>query len=229
MSHPATARLFVALDLPRDLCEELSCWARSATRQARADERAVEAPAAARHGHGGHERRRERHRHLDRHGMRLLDAESMHLTISFLGSRPVEEIEPLTSIVESLSPPIGPSSLGAPLWLPKRRPHALAVEVHDDSGTVIELHEALAGALQAAGLAPRTPDHGAGRRRSFRAHVTVARMRADAAPRQRTLAPTPDRSFTPQRLVLYRSWLSPEGASYEPLASCATWTPAPAD
>lgn len=198
MSHPPTARLFVALEVPRGVCEELAAWARAATHQALAAKR-------------------------ERHGMRLLDVESMHLTIAFLGSRPVEEIEPLAAIVQSLqAPPVGESSLGAPLWLPRRRPHALAVEVHDDSGAISSMHDALSCALEASGLAPRTPEHGAGRRRSFRAHVTVARMRADAAPRQRALAPTPQRSFTLQRLTLYRSWLSQEGASYEPLAECDT-------
>lgn len=215
MSRPATARLFVALDLPAEVRESLASWARSATRQARAADRS----APAEHG----ERARDRGRGADRQGMRLLDAESMHMTLTFLGSRPVEEIEPLSALVETLAPTqMGESSLGAPLWLPTRRPHALAVEVHDDSSAIAELHGALLDSLQAAGLTPREAEPGAGRRRPLRPHVTVARMRSGAAPRQRALAPTPQRSFTAQRLTLYRSWLSPEGASYEALASCET-------
>lgn len=226
MSRPATARLFVALDLPAEVRESLAAWARSATRQAKAEDRAAEHerdPRGYERDLRDLERGRPRRRSPDRHGLRMLDAEAMHLTVVFLGPRPVEEVEPLCSLVESQAPPqMGESSLGAPLWLPRRRPHALAVEVHDDSGAITALHQALNDSLQAAGLASREAEPGAGRRRPLRPHVTVARMRSGAAPRQRTLAPTPQRSFTLQRLTLYRSWLSPEGASYEALASCET-------
>jgi 2'-5' RNA ligase len=33
------------------------------------------------------------------------------------------------------------------------------------------------------------------------------------------LSPTPQRTFIAPRLVLYRSWLSPEGARYEEIAA----------
>jgi 2'-5' RNA ligase len=63
-------------------------------------------------------------------------------------------------------------------------------------------------------------------RRGFKAHITVARMRGRAAPRRASQAPEPDLpatpplSFTPASIVLYRSWLSPAGASYQALATC---------
>ena len=34
------------------------------------------------------------------------------------------------------------------------------------------------------------------------------------------LPATPALSFTPEAIVLYRSWLSPAGASYQALATC---------
>lgn len=216
MSHPATARLFIALDLPSVLRQELSAWARCALRVAASQ---PPEPVARRGRRGGMGPERRVAGRL--HGIRTLDAELMHVTLEFLGSRPVEEIEPLCSIVEScVAPEMGEVSIGAPLWLPTRRPRALAVELHDDSGALAQLHRSLAGELSAAGLARSEPTHGAGHR-AFRPHVTVARLRQGAVPRERMLEPTPRRAFTPQRLVLYRSWLSPEGASYEPLASAA--------
>ena len=57
--------------------------------------------------------------------------------------------------------------------------------------------------------------------RGFRPHITVARMRSSAAPHERVLPATPALSFIPDELVLYRSWLSRDGASYEALASYA--------
>jgi 2'-5' RNA ligase len=59
-------------------------------------------------------------------------------------------------------------------------------------------------------------------RRRFRAHVTVARMREGAlgASYARPLEPTPQLSFVPVSMVLYRSWLAPAGATYEALETC---------
>lgn len=216
MSHhgkPSPARLFIALELPEGLREELAGWARQACRAAGAAERERAQPQESLR------RPRRRRGSDDRHGMRVLDADTLHLTIAFLGSRPPEEIEPLASLLESLPPmSMGVASLGAPLWLPTRRPRALAVEVHDDAQTITELHASLSDSLQAAALAPTEAEHPS-RRRPLRPHITVARMRSASAPRQRTLTPTPQRSFTPQRLALYRSRLAPEGASYEELAA----------
>ncbi|HLH13718.1 MAG TPA: 2'-5' RNA ligase family protein, partial [Solirubrobacteraceae bacterium] len=61
-------------------------------------------------------------------------------------------------------------------------------------------------------------------RRRFRPHVTVARVRRGAArgsrsSGERALPPTPRASFHAGEVVLYRSWLEPQGARYEELAS----------
>lgn len=221
MSDQATARLFIALDLPAELRDDLSAWARAALRAA-ARHPPEPHPQRSRKDHG-----RSHHAAGRMHGIRTLDPELLHITVSFLGSRPVEEIEPLSALVEScVQPPLGEASIGAPLWLPTRRPRVLAVEVHDDSGALNELHSAVVRDLSAARLASSAPTHGADHR-AFRPHVTVARLRSGAAPRDRALEPTPRRAFTPQRLVLYRSWLSESGASYEPLARGASMSPPP--
>lgn len=194
MSHPTTARLFIALELPAELRAELHAWARAAAAAA------ARGPAA--------------------HGLRLLDAESLHLTIHFLGAQPIEEIQPLCDALPRCARPLGPCSLGAPLWLPRRRPRTLAVEVHDDARTLAALHRDLLSEL-AATLPPNPSDSPRPAHAPLRPHVTVARMRAGTAPRERLLPPTPQRSLVPAQLTLYRSWLAPDGASYEPLASCA--------
>lgn len=209
MSHPLTARLFIALELPEELRRELAGWAREASGQ------------VAGRGQGG--RGQGPHGSGEAHGLRVLDVESLHVTICFLGSRPVSEIEALGDVVERCAQPLGECTLGAPLWLPPRRPRALAVEIHDDSRTLGELHGEVLDALERAGIGPDDRGRGGGaRHHPLRPHVTVARMRSGAAPRDRVLPPTPQRSFTPRRLTLYRSWLDRDGASYEPLASCTT-------
>lgn len=183
MARAASARLFVAVDPPAEVCEELSSWAREAVAGWR--EWARRAP-------------------------RVLERSALHLTLCFLGSRPVGEIDALRAALERSAGKVGELSFSAPLWLPPRRPHALAVEVHDHGGGLAALQSALARELsQASSWEPE--------RRRFRPHVTLARMRE--GPREVVVLPaTPRLAFTPESVVLYRSRPTPAGSEYEALA-----------
>jgi RNA 2',3'-cyclic 3'-phosphodiesterase len=172
---------------------------------------------------------------------RVLDPELLHATLCFLGERPVGEMEALGKQLAACDAPAGELSLGAPLWLPPRHPRALAVELHDEGGRLAALQADVVTALhEVSGWRPdggeHTPAAGKGRRRRFRPHVTVARLPrggtdrrsiprsghtagSSIGQRERALPPTPSLSFVPEELVLYRSWLSREGASYEAIAS----------
>jgi 2'-5' RNA ligase len=199
MSRDPTARLFAALDLPAEVCDELADWARTSAASVR----------GAGHGRGT---------------LRLLDPERMHLTLCFLGSRPVGELEALAATIPGCAAHASELSLGAPVWLPSRRPRALAVEVHDRDGELVRLHDELEDALAKAGR--WQPE-----RRRFRAHVTVARVRggqrrARKGAGERAASwpqppPTPHATFFPAALTLYRSFLAAGGATYEPLARCS--------
>jgi 2'-5' RNA ligase len=175
----------VAVDPPAWVCDELVEWARGVVVSARA---------------GGSARR----------SLRLLEAELLHLTLCFLGSRPVAEIEALSGALAACAEHTCELSLGAPLWLPPRRPHALAVEVHDRDGGLSRLQARLSESL--ASVSGWRPE-----RRRFRPHITLARGRAPR--RELALAATPRLEFVPEAIVLYRSWLEPDGANYEALAS----------
>jgi 2'-5' RNA ligase len=200
MSRGATARLFVAVDPPLSVREELTEWARGV---------AVAARAAG----------------SSRGALRLLDAHSLHLTLCFLGSRPVGEIEALATALTPGAEHACQLSVGAPLWLPPQRPHALAVEIHDHDGELARVQAQVSAAL--AGVSDWQPE-----RRRFRAHITLARLGRSGGHRRRSsvdrvgredgerpLPATPRLSFTPEAIVLYRSWLTREGARYEALAS----------
>jgi RNA 2',3'-cyclic 3'-phosphodiesterase len=192
MSRGATARLFVAVDPPAPVCEELAAWARAAA-----------TGLGLRAGRGG------------RPPLRLLGPEMLHLTLCFLGSRAVSEIDTIGGALSSCAAHVGELRIGAPLWLPPGRPRVLAVEVHDDGGGLAGLHAEVSRAI--AAVSDWEPE-----RRRFRAHLTLARLGADFPRRSREelqLAATPQLRFTPAAVVLYRSWLSPGGASYEPLVS----------
>lgn len=210
MSRAATARLFIALELPESLRTALAAWARTAARSSGSMR-----PDPDRTGASERPRRAA-------HALRLADPETMHLTIAFLGQQPLEQVDPLSALVEANGDAgLRALSLGAPLWLPVRRPRALAVEVHDPGEGLRRLQRLVLRGLEELSIAPAGPA-GSGARRAFHPHVTVARLRSGMRPHERLLPPTPSLSFLPGRLVLFRSYLSPRGVRHVPLAAGGT-------
>jgi 2'-5' RNA ligase len=234
MTRGAEARLFVALDLPAELRGRLLGWARTAAASVRAGATSAPgAPPIAFRG-GRFPSGSRKARPLPTRQLRLLQPDFLHVTLCFLGNRPVGEIEALDQALAAAcaeAPPVGELSFGAPLWLPPRHPRALAVELHDTPDRALEaLHGALTAVCDlepAAAAAPGSvPSRGTeGRRRHFRPHVTVARTRPSEAPRERALPPTPALSFTPRSVTLQRSWLTPAEAVYEGLFTYALAAP----
>jgi 2'-5' RNA ligase len=231
MSRGATARLFAAVDPPAAVREQLAAWAREVSAALRAQAGSGGGSGALAGGS----------RAAQDAKLRLLAPETMHVTLCFLGARPVAEIDALAVALEQCEvPQAGELSLGAPLWLPPRNPRSLALEIGDgdDDGWLELLQRAIVEAFAQA--IAWEPD-----RRRFRAHVTVARIgrgkpsrsgRASRSGRRRAgagkggggeeadargpfLPPTPQLSFRPDAAVLYRSWLERQGASYEALAT----------
>jgi 2'-5' RNA ligase len=146
--------------------------------------------------------------------LRLVAADSMHLTLIFLGERP--ECEPAAAALGAALDPAPPSpslTAGDALWLAPRRPHVLTVALEDPSGGLARMQAAVADAMvRSAGHEPE--------RRRFRPHVTVARVRRRLRPFDLPAPPLLD--FHPPSVTLYRSVLntSPPGpASYQAIAS----------
>ena len=178
----AGLRLFIAAEPPQPVRDQLAHWARGAT------------------GRGGAARR--------------LPPESLHLTLCFLGEQPPSAIEEIAAALTSMAEPLAAIEeldLGAPAWLPPRRPRVLAVGIGDPSGALHALRDALVRDLAVA-LDWKPP------RERFRPHITLARMRPGTT-HPRELPPTPPLAFTPTAVTLFRSELDPAGARYTPLAS----------
>jgi RNA 2',3'-cyclic 3'-phosphodiesterase len=177
------ARLFVALELPAAVRDELVHWR----------EDALAATV----------------------GLRPMAPEAMHVTLCFLGSLPATQIEPIGAAVdEAIARRVDPAelSLAGAVWLPKRRPRVIAVELSDPGETLAQIQSVLAGALQAGGW--YRPEA-----RPFFAHVTVARVAKHARLEPTVLAAPPAIRFLGSRVTLYCSRLRPAGARYEPLLS----------
>jgi 2'-5' RNA ligase len=153
----------------------------------------------------------------------VLDPELLHVTLCFLGNRPAGEMDVVGGQLAACEVQACELSLGAPLWLPERNPRALAVELHDNDGMLAHMQAQVVAALRkVSGWQPGEGVPGSAdvkARQRFRPHITVARMGRAVGSFERVLPPTPSLLFTPTELLLYRSWLSPEGASYEAIAS----------
>jgi RNA 2',3'-cyclic 3'-phosphodiesterase len=158
-------------------------------------------------------------------GARLLDADSLHMTLCFLGSVLISAVAEISAVLASdvcrggiEHPPT--FEVEGVRWLPPRRPRVCAVSLHDVGGRGRSLQGALSERLAAGGW--YEPE-----RRGWLAHVTVARMSrggrsggpgsagGSVAPPVGSVAPPPLAPFPATAIVLMRSW---PGSRYEVLA-----------
>jgi 2'-5' RNA ligase len=146
-------------------------------------------------------------------GLRVVRPEDLHATLCFLGSRPVGEVDAISTACGVVAgEPVVDSAFGEGLWLPARRPRVLAVGLRDDDGVLAGVQSALSRALVAGGwYAPES--------RPFLAHVTVARVGRDERVRRVELPAPPSCAARCSVVTLYRSRLGAGGARYDPLAS----------
>lgn len=204
-----SARLFVALDLPAAVRSALLAW---------------RAPVLA----------------ASEGALRPVAEEALHVTLCFLGSLPLDAAEPVGAAVQRAAggradrgtdadgaeadgaPAVDGLALGAPLWLPRRRPHALTLALSDRDGALGRLQSALAAALAAGGWFEAEA-------RPFLPHVTVARVRRGGDLRalaRQELPEPPSAAFAGVAVTLYRSHLGRGGARYEALTRVRLREPA---
>jgi RNA 2',3'-cyclic 3'-phosphodiesterase len=143
-------------------------------------------------------------------GLRAVGEEGLHLTLAFLGHRPLDDVEPARAAVRGVESQALRLALGEPLWLGPRRPQVLTVALEDFDGTLAALRAGVVERLAAA--LDWEPES-----RRFRPHVTVARVRRGARPRTRDLPEPPQATFAGETVVLYRSHLGGGPARYEAL------------
>lgn len=148
-------------------------------------------------------------RHIARstRGLRVVPARNSHITLAFLGERDEFEVEEISGAVGATAAPVTGLSLGAPAWLPRKRPRNLVIDIHDDRGEL--------GALQ-ANLARQLGELvGFREERTYRPHLTCARTGRGFDPAGVGLPVSPSIAFEAVSVTLYSSLLRPEGAEYE--------------
>lgn len=150
--------------------------------------------------------------------LRRVPRQALHVTLAFLGYRPLKEIERIAAVVAEAPAPAPSIELLDPVPRPPRRPRLFALPACSEGV------EELQGALQDRLVAARFYEP---EKRAFWPHVTVARVRPEArgSPRPMVVAKPPgslpaalSKSFRGVRMTLYRSELQPTGARYVPLA-----------
>ena len=168
-------------------------------------------------------------------GLRAVGAESMHLTLCFLGERSVSEIDAIgAACAGAARAPVLELSTGGLVGFPRARPRVLAAAIEDRSRGLAQLQARLATALVEIGAYRPEP-------RPFTPHVTLVRARgrgsrsgsrsgSGSGSRSGSREPRPGRGHAAQRLLapvaftassftLFRSVSAPGGSVYEPLRS----------
>ncbi len=152
-------------------------------------------------------------RHIGRftQGLRVVPARNSHITLAFLGELDGIEAEETIAVTAQSVVPVSGLSLGAPAWLPKRRPRTLVLDVHDDRRELGRLQTDLA-----RGLKDRL---GWSEGRPYRPHLTCARTSRGFDPSGVSLPVSPSVAFAASSISVYSSHLGPDGAEYEAIAS----------
>jgi 2'-5' RNA ligase len=151
--------------------------------------------------------------------LRRVPQESLHVTLAFLGNRPLADVERIVDAMEEVAEIPVLLELGGPVGRPSQdRPRLVALPVLHRP--VEGLQERLSEVLVFERL--YEPE-----KRPFWPHVTVARVRAEGRGSRRPMrvdipsGPSPTAGmgwFEGVRISLYRSELQPSGARYVPLA-----------
>lgn len=138
-------------------------------------------------------------------GVRWVGRGALHLTLRFLGATEPAQIRQLGIALPRIATPvpaIAPQGYGR--W-PRARPRLLVLDLEPDP-QLAALADACEAAAREAAFSPE--------RRTFRPHVTLARLHAGGAP---DLLPDPPRHITFDRLVLMQSILARPQAIYRTL------------
>jgi len=153
---------------------------------------------------------------------RWVSPDSIHLTLKFLGNVPVNRVE---EIKEAINRACGSFasfqiSLAGPGCFPDvRRPRVIWIGIGGDLEILIRLQRSVDSALSSLGFTAE--------KRGFQPHLTLARIRDDARPREReemgkwvavAKVDTPV-SMMVRKISLMRSDLQPTGAVYTRLAA----------
>lgn len=140
-------------------------------------------------------------------GARLVPPGNLHVTLAFLGSTPVTDVERILDLLRGRVPEAEPPLLASGAYRETRSVGMVRLE--DEGEHATELAGRVGEGLEGLGVYERE-------RRAWLPHVTVLRFRQ----RPRLTPAQPDLGrFSPSEVALYHSVLRPTGAQYEVVES----------
>lgn len=145
----------------------------------------------------------------DREGLRPSRKEQMHVTLAFLGTRPITDVPAVSAALEEACAGVEIPSL-TPRRYRETRSVAMIV-LDDEEERATRLAERLHKRLERARVYERE-------KRKWLPHLTVARFRS---PPKLRLEPPDLGAFSPSEAAVYHSLLRPGGAQYEVLQTVA--------
>lgn len=162
-------------------------------------------------------------RRLDeRRACRWVSAESIHLTFHFLGDVPAERLpEVFAAVARGCAgyPPLDIAIAGVGCFPNVRQPRIVWAGVREESGGLARLQGAIGQELERIGYSPE--------RRPFTPHLTIGRIRRDAAPADtaalgRAVSAQPQEPLAAMRVTrvyVIKSDLRPSGPIYTTMAT----------
>jgi 2'-5' RNA ligase len=146
-------------------------------------------------------------RHI--HAGRAVPRDHLHVTLAFLGHRPVEELESILTALREAAAGTGPIRMVPERYRETRSVGMLVLT--DEGGAASRLAEALHERLEGQGIYERE-------QRPWLPHVTIVRFRE----RPRLAPPLPDLGeISPSDAAVYHSVLRSTGAQYVVVESFA--------
>ena len=150
-------------------------------------------------------------------GARWVGADSVHLTIAFLGHLPEELVPSIEAALDATaaeSTPLLLRAAGLGGFGPVKHPQVLWVGLRGDLKSLENIKKALEARLAPIGYQPE--------KRDFHPHLTLARAKAPRGDPllAKCIQKAGDADFGEakvDRLILFRSQLSPKGARHSPI------------
>jgi len=149
--------------------------------------------------------------------LRLIDSEQVHLTLVFLGEVQATLVEPLTDLMAQPIVDAAPFRVrigGLGVFPPQGAPRILWLGLTDGARQMSDLHRAVTARVAVFPIPLED--------RAFRPHLTIGRWRhsrpSDRPRFERDTSPRVAAEMTVDRVTLFESRLSSQGASHIPLA-----------